>query len=137
MMAMAQEQDSITSWQENDSVKMAPLQVQGVGANSYEELTRPQSSLDLQNPDNVTTNVEYDPITGYYIMHTRIGDVDIATPYMMTMDEYRAYSEREQMGQYWQAKISEVEHDNERKFDITDMKFNIGICIYYKTTQIV
>jgi hypothetical protein len=86
MMAMAQEQDSITSWQENDSVKMAPLQVQGVGANSYEELTRPQSSLDLQNPDNVTTNVEYDPITGYYIMHTRIGDVDIATPYMMTMD---------------------------------------------------
>ena len=126
MMAMAQEQDSITSWQENDSVKMAPLQVQGVGANSYEELTRPQSSLDLQNPDNVTTNVEYDPMTGYYIMHTRIGDVDIATPYMMTMDEYRAYSEREQMGQYWQAKISEVEHDNERKFDITDMKFNIG-----------
>ena len=126
MLAMAQEQDSITSWQDNDSVKMAPLQVQGVGANSYEELTRPQSSLDLQNPDNVTTNVEYDPMTGYYIMHTRIGDVDIATPYMMTMDEYRAYSEREQMGQYWQAKISEVEHDNERKFDITDMKFNIG-----------
>lgn len=126
MMAMAQEQDTIQSWQDNDSVKMAPLQVQGVGANSYEELTRPQSSLDLQNPDNVTTNVEYDPMTGYYIMHTRIGDVDIATPYMMTMDEYRAYSEREQMGQYWQAKISEVEHDNERKFDITDMKFNIG-----------
>ena len=126
MLAMAQEQDSITSWQDNDSVKMAPLQVQGVGANSYEELTRPQSSLDLQNPDNVSTNVEYDPMTGYYIMHTRIGDVDIATPYMMTMDEYRAYSEREQMGQYWQAKISEVEHDNERKFDITDMKFNIG-----------
>ena len=126
MLAMAQEQDTIVSWQENDSIKMAPLQVQGVGANNYDDLTRPQSSLDLENPDNVKTTVEYDPILGYYVVHTRIGDVDIATPYMMTMEEYRAYSERQQMGRYWQSKISEVEHDNERKFDITDMKFNIG-----------
>lgn len=126
MLAMAQERDTVVSWQENDSIKMAPLQVQSVGANNYDDLTRPQSSLDLENPDNVKTTVEYDPILGYYVVHTRIGDVDIATPYMMTMEEYRAYSERQQMGRYWQSKISEVEHDNERKFDITDMKFNIG-----------
>ena len=126
MWAWAQEQDTIVPWQENDSIKMAPLQVQGVGADNYEDLTRPKSSLDLENPDNVKTTVEYDPALGYYVVHTRIGDVDIATPYMMTMDEYRAYSERQQMGQYWQTKIHEVEHDNERKFDITDMKFNIG-----------
>ena len=126
MMAWAQEVDSITSWQDNDSVKMAPLQVQRVGVDNYEELSSPKSSLDLTNPDNVTTAVEYDAATGYYVLHTRIGDVDIATPYMMTMDEYRVYSEREQMGQYWQTKISEVGHDNESKFDITDMKFDIG-----------
>ena len=126
MLAWAQEQDTIVSWQENDSIKMAPLQVQGVGADNYDDLTRPQSSLDLENPDNVKTSIEYDPLTGYYVMHTRIGDVDIATPYLMTSDEYRAYSERETMGKYWQSKISEVEHDNEKKFDITDMKFNIG-----------
>ena len=126
LLAMAQDQDTIQSWQENDSVKMAPLQVQAVGADNYEELTRTKSSLDLENPENVTTTVEYDPAMGYYVLRTRIGDVDIATPYMMTMDEYRAYSEREQMGQYWQTKISEVDHDNEKKFDITDMKFNIG-----------
>ena len=93
---------------------------------NYEELSRAQSSLDLQNPDNITTTVEYDAVMGCYVMRTRMGDVEIATPYMMTMDEYRAYSEREQMGKYWQSKISEVEHDNEQKFDITDMKFNIG-----------
>ena len=126
MLAWAQEQDTIVSWQENDSIKMAPLQVEGVGADNYDDLTRPQSSLDLENPDNVKTSIEYDPLTGYYVMHTRIGDVDIATPYLMTSDEYRAYSERETMGKYWQSKISEVEHDNEKKFDITDMKFNIG-----------
>ena len=105
---------------------MAPLQVQGVGVDNYEELSLPKSSLDLENPDNVKTTVEYDASLGYYVLHTRIGDVDIATPYMMTMDEYRAYSERETMSKYWQSKISEVEHDNEKKFDITDMQFNIG-----------
>ena len=123
---MAQEQDTVVSWQDNDSIVMAPLQVQSVGADSYEELTRIPSSLDLENPDNVTTSIEYDPVMGCYVMRTRIGDTDIATPYMMTMDEYRAYSERQEMGKYWQTKISEVEHDNESKFDITDMKFNIG-----------
>ena len=126
VLVLAQEQDTIVSWQENDSVKMAPLQVKSVGVENYDALRLPQSSLDLQNPDNVKTTVEYDALRGCYVMRTRIGDVDIATPYMMTMDEYRAYSEREQMGQYWQSKISEVEHDNEKKFDITDMKFNIG-----------
>ena len=126
LYAQSQEQDSIISWYENDSVKMAPLQVERVGVDNYESLSSPKSSLDLENPDNVKTTVEYDAQLGYYVLHTRIGDVDIATPYMMTMDEYRAYSEREAMSKYWQAKISEVGHDNERKFDITDMKFNIG-----------
>ena len=126
LWALAQDQDSIVSWDENDSIKMAPLKVQHVGVDNYDALSAPKSSLDLKNPDNVTSVVEYDALNGYYVLRTRIGDVDIATPYMMTMDEYRAYSEREQMSKYWQSKISEVEHDNEKKFDITDMQFNIG-----------
>ena len=68
MLAWAQEQDTIVSWQENDSIKMAPLQVEGVGADNYDDLTRPQSSLDLENPDNVKTSIEYDPLTGYYVL---------------------------------------------------------------------
>ena len=111
---------------EGDSAVMAPLGVRKLGVENYDDLTHVQSSLDLQDPDNVKTTVEYDAHTGYYVVYTRIGDVDIATPYLMTDDEYRSYSERQQMGQYWQQKIGEVEHDNERKFDITDMKFNIG-----------
>ena len=84
---MAQEQDTVVSWQDNDSIVMAPLQVQSVGATNYEELTRIPSSLDLENPDNVTTSIEYDPVMGCYVMRTRMGDIDIATPYMMTMDD--------------------------------------------------
>ena len=126
VLASAQVHDSVASWEDNDSVKMAPLRVQSVGVDDYESLSSPKSSLDLENPDNVTTTVEYDAVMGCYVLRTRIGDLDISTPYMMTMEEYRAYSEREEMGKYWQTKISEVEHDNESKFDITDMQFNIG-----------
>ena len=77
MLVVAQVQDTIMSWQDNDSVVMAPLQVQGVGADSYEDLTRPQSSLDLETPDNVTTTVEYDAASGCYVVRTRIGETGI------------------------------------------------------------
>lgn len=105
---------------------MAPVKVHQYEARTYEDLTAAQSSIDLADPENVTTEVEYQPTTGYYIIHTKIGDVDIATPYLMTGNEYNNYSEQQGMRRYWQEKISEVEHDNEEKFDITDMKFNIG-----------
>ena len=109
-----------------DTAVMAPMQVKTLGTDTYEDLNRVPSSLDLQDPDNVNTTIEYDPLNNCYVVRTRMGDVEIATPYMMTPEEYQAYSERQQIGQYWQTKISEVEHDNESKFDITDMKFDIG-----------
>lgn len=109
-----------------DSAIWAPVQVQQLGADNYEQLSAPKSSLDLNTPANITTTVDYEPNTGYYVIHTKIGDVDVATPYLMTDAEYKAYTEQKLMHAYWQQKISEVEHNNEKKFDITDMKFNIG-----------
>lgn len=123
VLAVAQD-DSLTMVV--DTAIMAPMQVKSLGTETYEDLDRLPSNLDLQDPENVTTEIEYDAVQGCYVVRTRIGDVEIATPYMMTEDEYRAYSERQQMGRYWQEKISTIEHDNESKFDITDMKFNIG-----------
>ncbi|MBO4550159.1 MAG: cell surface protein SprA, partial [Bacteroidaceae bacterium] len=120
---VAQDADSLVV---ADSVIMAPVQVKQLGQDDYEQLTSPRSSLDLKDPDNIKSEVEYQPETGYYIMHTKIGDVDIATPYLMTEKEYRQWSADQAMKAYWQTKIGEVEHNNERKFDITDMKFNIG-----------
>ena len=119
------EKDSLV-FNPNDSAYWAPTQVKQLGAEDYEALSSPQSSLDLRDPANVQTEVEYQPNTGYYVIHTKIGDVDIATPYLMTPTEYASYSEQQAMHQYWQQKIGEVEHNNEKKFDITDMKFNIG-----------
>ena len=97
LVAWAQEVDTLEMVV--DTAIMAPMQVKGIGVNNYDELNRVPSSLDLQDPENVNTMVEYDPLTGSYVVRTRIGDVEIATPYMMTESEYRAYSERQQMGQ--------------------------------------
>ena len=111
---------------ETDSAIWAPTRVKQLGAQNFGDLTMPTSSLDLRDPENITTTVEYQPESGTYVLHTRIGESDITTPYMLTQDEYNHYAERQMMHRYWQQKISEVEHNNERKFDITDMKFNIG-----------
>ena len=111
---------------ETDSSYWAPTNVKQLGAQNYGELTRPTSSMDLQDPDNITTSVEYQPESGTYIIRTRIGDLDITTPYMLTQEEYNQYAERQIMHRYWQSKIGEVDHNNKKRFDITDMKFNIG-----------
>ena len=111
---------------ETDSAIWAPTKVKQLGAQNFGDLTLPQSSMDLQDPNNITTTVEYQPETGTYIIRTKIGDTDVTTPYMLTQEEYNHYAERQIMHSYWQKKISEVEHNNETKFDITDMKFNIG-----------
>ena len=111
---------------ETDSAIWAPTNVKQLGAQNYGELTQPKSSIDLQDPDNISTVVEYQPETGTYVIRTKIGDTDITTPYMLTQEEYNHYAERQIMHSYWQQKIGEVEHNNESKFDITDMKFNIG-----------
>ena len=111
---------------ETDSAIWAPTRVKQLGVQNYGELTQPNSSLDLRDPSNITTSVEYQPETGMYIIRTKIGDTEITTPYLLTQDEYNHYAERQIMHSYWQKKISEVEHNNESKFDITDMKFNIG-----------
>ena len=111
---------------ETDSAIWAPTKVKQLGVQNFGELVQPQSSLDLQDPGNISTTVEYQPETGMYVLHTRIGETDVTTPYMLTQDEYNHYAERQIMHRYWQQKIGEVEHNNESKFDITDMKFNIG-----------
>ncbi len=100
-------------------------QVKRTGIGTYEDLSK-QYPLDLQDPENITTETVYDPQTGNYVIHSRIGGIDISTPLMMSGKEYQQYSERQAIGRYWQQKQAEQEHDNERKFDITDMKFNIG-----------
>lgn len=82
--------------------------------------------MDLENPENIKTVVEYDARTGNYLIRTMLGDNDVTPPLAMTPEEYRRYSLEKEMREYWLNRNLKGKTSNEDKFSITDMKFNIG-----------
>jgi cell surface protein SprA len=93
--------------------------------NTIEELSTVYP-LDAPKPSNVKSVVEYDAKSGNYVFRTFVGDNEIATPFLMTDQEYRNYSAKLDMQKYWKEKNSKSTVNNEDKFSISDMKFNIG-----------
>ncbi len=92
---------------------------------TYEDLDS-KSPMDAPMPENVKSIVDYDPSSGLYILRTYVGDTEIITPYAMTEQEYYDYSAKQAMNRYWREKDASGEKNNEDKFSLTDMKFNIG-----------
>jgi len=92
---------------------------------TYEELNT-KLPMDAPKPDNVKSVVEYDTKTGNYVLRTFVGENEIATPFLMTEQEYRNYSAKQDIQKYWQEKNKKSAANNEDKFSLTDMKFNIG-----------
>jgi len=82
--------------------------------------------MDSKIPSNIKTEIEFDDRTGNYIFRTKAGDMEIATPYTMTGEEYRNYSYQKELQDYWKEKNTRGEVNNEDKFSVSDMKFNIG-----------
>ena len=71
-------------------------------------------SADLKTPSNITSEVEFDPETGCYVIHTRLGDQDIVTPYIMSPDEYSNMDFRRSMMEYYRQKNAESAQDKEK-----------------------
>lgn len=110
-----------------DTVKntASKFPVKKITQNTYEDINK-QYPMDLKNPENVKSIIEYDSKSGNYVFKTFVGENEIATPFMMTPQEYRNYSAKKDMQLYWKEKNSKTDKNNEDKFSITDMKFNIG-----------
>ena len=84
-------------------------------------------SADLKTPSNITSEVEFDPETGCYVIHTRLGDRDIVTPYIMSPDEYSNMDFRRSMMEYYRQKNAESAQDKEKDpFNFLDMQFGMG-----------
>ncbi len=67
--------------------------------------------LFLNQPENVKSDVTYDPETGEYLLEHKIGDeIDYRTPTYMTLDDYRDYDLKNSVKDYWRerAKASGV-----------------------------
>ncbi len=84
-------------------------------------------AADLKDPSNITSVVEFDPETGCYVIHTRLGDYDIVTPYIMSADEYSNSDFRRSMMEYYRQKNAESAQNTERDpFNFLDMQFGMG-----------
>ena len=70
-------------------------------------------AADLKTPSNITSEVEFDPETGCYVIHTKLGDHDIVTPYIMSSDEYSNADFRRSMMEYYRQKNAESAQDKD------------------------
>jgi len=66
-----------------------------------------QSPLYLNDPDNFTTEIIYDPLTGQYTFKRRIGDFYYDTPATLTQSEYFEYQNKKGIQQYWKERRSQ------------------------------
>ncbi|MDE7385721.1 MAG: cell surface protein SprA [Muribaculaceae bacterium] len=93
----------------------------------YEQLLANEIGSDLTTPSNVRTIVDYDPDTKMYVIRTRVGDYDIATPLMLSEKQYNNMKFKQLMQQYYQQRNSEAFQGKEKNpFNPLDMQFAIG-----------
>ncbi|WP_301346763.1 cell surface protein SprA, partial [uncultured Muribaculum sp.] len=98
-------------------------------APDYESLAKDEFALDLDTPSNVVTEVEYDPESGCYIVRTKVGDWDIATPFMLTPSQYYDIDMRHSMQRYFNRRNSMTEGRSVKErepFNVLDMSFASG-----------
>ena len=61
-----------------------------------------KSPLELQNPSNITEEVEIDTATGNYIVKEKIGKMEYRTQTYITFEEYYNYKNQQMLRTYWQ-----------------------------------
>ncbi len=104
------------------------MPVQPTVPQSYEDLMEEELAADLATPSNITTVAEFDPATGCYIVRTRVGGYDIATPFMLSEAQYNDWQMRKSMQDYYRQRNRELSTETKEKkpFDILDMNFALG-----------
>lgn len=108
-----------------DSLRHPRWKIQRTVPVTYDDLD--QNATDLQRPDNLKQDVSYNDTIDRYIIGSKIGDSYINAPIMMTPEEYRAWSERKAMREYFRSKNDEIyKAKGKEKFDFTDMHFDLG-----------
>lgn len=109
-----------------DSIEMR-YDIQPTTPDNYNNLMQERGPLDLKTPSNITTTAEYDIATGCYIIRTKLGDIDIATPFMLSASEYNDWQMRKSMQEYYRLRNTELFEKKEKEpFNILDMNFALG-----------
>lgn len=89
------------------------------------------SPFEFTKPSNITTEEEYDPETGNFIISQKIGDIRFRTPYVMDFNEYLDYKKESELRNYWRQRLSfETDVDatgNNLLDDYLKQSLNVGI----------
>ncbi|MCX6308303.1 MAG: hypothetical protein NTY32_05535, partial [Bacteroidia bacterium] len=86
-----------------------------------------KTAVELRNPANIKTVVEYDPATGIYQVVTKLGEEIISTPISLTQEEYLQFQEQQSTAAYWRSK-NKIDYSKKKdEFSLTDMQFDIGL----------
>ena len=86
-------------------------------------------AIDFETPQNVKTEIEYDPKSGLYIFRTKIGDSEVSAPFSMSADEYMSYTLKRSMSKYFRdrdAALKGEKDDDKSEFSLKNIKLNIG-----------
>ncbi len=90
-------------------------------------LVKGEYPADLKTPSNIKTEAIYDPGIGMFVIHTKLGEKDIVTPFLLTPEEYAKYAFRQDMFDYFNQRNSEsFEKKDKQPFNIFDMNFSLG-----------
>ncbi|MBD5316441.1 MAG: cell surface protein SprA [Bacteroides sp.] len=104
-----------------------PYPVSPTVPQTYEDLMNAEFAADLANPSNLRTVTEFDPETGCYIVRTRVGDMDIATPFMLSPEQYNNWQARQSMIDYYRERNAMLAQEKDKEpFNIFDMNFALG-----------
>lgn len=72
-----------------------------------------KSKLYLEDPENIKTEIQYDPKTGNYDIKQKVGDLPYRPESFMSLKEYQEYVARKQMREYWRSRVA-ADELNER-----------------------
>jgi cell surface protein SprA len=65
------------------------------------------SALYLKRPSNIQKRIDYDPITGDYMISEKIGTFDYRLPLSLTLQEYMNTNLREAIDRYWRERMAQ------------------------------
>ncbi|MDR1116452.1 MAG: cell surface protein SprA [Tannerella sp.] len=115
----------------DDTVAKPRIPVKKTVPEEYEDLDK-NSASDLRDPENLKTEFEYDLRSGSYLLRSKIGDMELGAPLLMTPEEYQKYTFKQSLNRYFyernRATLDSLGADGKgaNQFNLMDMQFDIG-----------
>ncbi len=82
--------------------------------------------MDLRNPQNLTSEVEYNEASNCYVIHTRAGSQEVGVPLVLSPEEYAKWSLKRSVSDYYREKNRDLVKRDGDDFDFTNLKFDLG-----------